>query len=102
MIDFLNTFCLKNLINELTCFKSATPSYIELILTNKKSILMRSETFENSLSDFHKVKTTILSKTMTNGILFTDCKSFDENKFNDKLNSKKNKKKNKLPNIRDN
>ena len=103
MIDFLNTFCLENLINEPTCFKSATSSCIDLTLINKKSLFMRSETFGNGLSDFHKVTTTMLRKIIPKGnpksILYRDYKSFDRNKFNEELNSKMKNEKLQLYNI---
>ena len=35
VIDFSNTFCLEHLINATIYFRSATPSCINLILTNK-------------------------------------------------------------------
>ena len=100
MIDFLNTFCFENLIKEPTCFKSAIPSCVALILSNKKSLFMRSETFENGVSDFHKVTTAILRKTIAKGnpktIIYRDYKLFDQNRFNEELNPKMNKKKEKL------
>ena len=81
MIDFLNTLFLENLINETTCFKSATPSCVVLILTNKIFLFVRSGTFESGLSDFHKVTTTILRKTTPksklNTILYRDYRSFE-------------------------
>ena len=96
MIDFLNTSCFENLIKEPTCFKSAIPSCVALILSNKKSLFMRSETFENDLSDFHKVTTAILRKTIAKGnpktILYRDYKLFDQNRLNEELNPKMKKK----------
>ena len=50
--------------------KSATPPCIDLTLTIKKSLFMRLETFENGLSNFHKVTTTILPETIPKGNLF--------------------------------
>ena len=64
---------------------------------------MRSETFGNGLSDFHKVTTTMLRKIIPKGnpksILYRDYKSFDPNKFNEELNSKMKNEKLQLYNI---
>ena len=62
-LDFLNPFCLENSMKDATYSKSATPSYIKLILTNKKSLPMRSGIFEKCLPDVYKVTT---SKTQKN------------------------------------
>ena len=43
---FNETFNLKNLINEPTCFKSQNPSMIDLILTNHRSSLMKTAVLE--------------------------------------------------------
>ena len=70
--------------NMIFC-KPATPSCIDLNLTNKKSFFMRLGTFPNGLSDFHKVATTILRKTTPKGnpktILYRDSNLFHQNKF---------------------
>ena len=51
----MDAFCLKNLIKEPTCFKSIVPTKIDLIVTNQKSLFMKSSAYESGLSDFHKL-----------------------------------------------
>ena len=46
---------LKVLIKKPTCYKSNTPSCIDLILTNGKCLFELSNTFETGLSDHHKL-----------------------------------------------
>ena len=63
--DLMDAFCLENLIKEPTCFKSTVPTTIDLIVTNQKSLFMKSSAYESGLSDFHKLTTTILRKSIT-------------------------------------
>ena len=65
--DLIDTFCLENLIKESTCFKSTVPTTIDLIVTNQKSLFMKSSACESSLSDFHKLTTTIQRKSIAKG-----------------------------------
>ena len=44
MEQLLNTFSLESLITTPTCFKSVTPTCIDLILTNHKQYFMKSQT----------------------------------------------------------
>ena len=87
----MNAFCLKNLIKEPSCFISIVPTKIDLIVTNQKSLFMKSNAYESGLSDFHKLTTTILRKSITKGnprnILYKDYKIFDQKKFEDQLRS---------------
>ena len=50
---------------------------------------MKSTTFETGMSDFHKLTTTILRKTINNGnakkILYRDYKAFNHNTFETRL-----------------
>ena len=89
--DLMDAFCLENLIKEPTCFKSTVPTTIDLIVTNQKSLFMKSSAYESGLSDFHKLTTTILRKSITKGnprnILYRDYKIFDQKKFEDQLRS---------------
>ena len=55
MQDLMNAFCLKNLIKEPSCFISIVPTKIDLIVTNQKSLIMKSNAYESDLSDFHKL-----------------------------------------------
>ena len=58
-------------MNQPTCFKSAIPSCIDLVLNTKKLFFMRSETVKFGLSDFHNFTTTILRKTISKGTFKT-------------------------------
>ena len=53
---------------------------------------MKSTIFETRMSDFHKLATTILGKTISKGnakkILYIDYKAFDQNTFEARLKSK--------------
>lgn len=53
-------------------------SCIDLFLTNQKCSFMKSSTFENGLSHFHKFITAILRKTIPKGKSY---KSFDQGNF---------------------
>ena len=57
---FMNTFNLESLINKPTCFQSANLTYIDLILTNKKSLFKNSNVLEVRISDHHSFITTVL------------------------------------------
>ena len=43
-----------------TCYQSNNPTFIDLILTNKKNLFKLSDTFETGFSDQHKLISTIL------------------------------------------
>ena len=59
--EFYNTFNLKNLIKEPTCYKNIhNPSSIDVILTNRKKDFGNSIAIETGLSDHHKMVLTIL------------------------------------------
>ena len=61
MSDFCETFDLRNLVKEPTCFKSIqNPSCIDLILTNRPNCFKNTITVETGLSDFHKMTVTVL------------------------------------------
>ena len=89
--DLMDAFCLENRIKEPTYFISTVPTTKNLIITNQKSLFMKSSAYESGLSDFHKLTTTILIKSVTKGnsrnILYRDYKMFDQNKFEDQLRS---------------
>ena len=53
----MNTFNLESLINEPTCFQSASPTCIDFILTNKKSLFKNSNVLEVGISDHHRLIT---------------------------------------------
>ena len=60
--DLMDAFSLENLIKGPTCFKSTVPTTIDLIVTNQKSLFMKSSAYESGSSDFHKLTTTILEE----------------------------------------
>ena len=51
---------LDNLISMPTCYQSNDPTCIDFFLTNKNNLFKLSDTFETSLSDHHKLISTIL------------------------------------------
>ena len=51
----MQLFNLKNLINITTFFQSDKPCCIDLIVTNKKSLLKNTKTFEVKISDHHRL-----------------------------------------------
>ena len=63
---------------------------IHLIITNQKSLFVKSCTFECSLSDYHNATTTILGKTMRKGninIFSRDNQSFNQTTFGEDLSN---------------
>ena len=92
--NFMCSFDLESLINSPTCYKSTNPSCNDLILTNKKNHFMKCTTFETGFSDHHKLITTILRKTISNGnskkMFYGDYKRFDQKKFETELKLKLN------------
>ena len=87
--DLMDAFCLENLVKEPTCFRSTVPTTIDVIVTNQKSLFMKSSTYESGFSDFYKLTTIILRKSITKGdprnILYRDFKIFNQKKFEDQL-----------------
>ena len=57
----------ENLIKEPTCFKSTSPTTINLFLTNRKGYFVKSSTNETGISDHHKLIKTFLKSTYTKG-----------------------------------
>lgn len=53
MLNFLESFSLKSLINEPTCFKSKDGRCIDLILTNRPLSFKKSGSLETGISDYH-------------------------------------------------
>ena len=89
---FNETFNLKNLINEPTCFKSQTPSMIDVILTNHRSSFMKTAMLETGFSDHHKMIFSILKHTFAKGppkvVCYRGLKNFYLKVFNIYLKSK--------------
>ena len=62
MKSFCQIYSFKNLLDKPTCYKNSTnPSCVDLIITNKLRSFQNCCTFENGLSDFHKVTLTVLN-----------------------------------------
>ena len=58
---FCRTYHLHNLIKDPTCFKNTDKSsFIDLLLTNFPNSLIKSQTLETGLLDFHKLTLTVL------------------------------------------
>ena len=58
MADFCDTYNLRSVITEPTCYKNpGNPTYIDLILTNHLCSFQNAYVFETGLSDFHKIMT---------------------------------------------
>ena len=61
MLDFLNTYNMKNLVKQKACYKNPeNPSCIDLILTNSHKSFQNTYVFETGLSDFHKMNASVL------------------------------------------
>ena len=70
---FNETFNLKNLINEPTCFKSQNPSMLDLTLSNHRSSFMKTVVLEIGTSDHHKMIFSILKHNSAKGQSKTIC-----------------------------
>ena len=86
MNNFCETYDLKNLIKEPTCYKNAiNSSTIDVILTNKPRRFLSSMAIETGLSDYHKMVLTVI-KSYCKKIepiitTYRDYKHFDDNFF---------------------
>ena len=61
MIDFCDTYNLKNFVKDPTCLKNVEhPYYIDLILTNRPKSFQINVVTETGLSNFHKMTVTVL------------------------------------------
>ena len=71
---------------------SHTPSFIDLILTNRKHLFQLSNTFETGLSDHHKLICTILKSGGFKGApvdkIYRSYKTFDVDRFKEILKIK--------------
>ena len=86
-----DSFNLEHLIKTPTCFKGS-PSYIDLIITNRKTYFKKVEILETQILDFHKLTAVIsksqISKAPSKRKLYRDNKEFVENSFNNDLKTK--------------
>ena len=86
MKEFCDTYNLKNLITEATCFKNpCNPSSVDVILTNRGRSFTNSITVETGLSDHHKLTITVLktyvSKQVPMVIKYRDYRKFNSQNF---------------------
>ena len=87
---FMETYNLKNLVKEPTCYKNPlNPSCIDLILTNKSRNFKNTSTFDFGLSDFHKMVVTSFKFNYNPGkpkvMYYRSYKNFNKNAFNGEL-----------------
>ena len=90
MNEFCQTYNLKNLINEPTCFKNPlNPSTIDVILTNEVSSFSNNCTLETGLSDHQKMTITVLKsffrKQVPVTIKYRNYINFDKKAFHNEL-----------------
>ena len=90
MKSFCETYNLKNLIKEPTCYKNPlNPSSIDVILTNKFRSFRDSRAIETGLSDFHKMTITTLKtffqKKSPTVIKYRNYKLFYDEQFHNEL-----------------
>ena len=90
MKEFINTYGLKNLVKEPTCYKNPmNPSCIDLILTNRYMNFQNTTTVETGLSDFHRMTITIMKtffkKKKPKIISYRDYKKFSNMFFRNEL-----------------
>ena len=87
--EFCNSFNMKNLVKEPTCYKNYdNPSCIDLIITNRPRSFQNTITLETGISDFHKMNLTVLKSSLKKqppkiivyrAIISTHQKTFVEN-----------------------
>ena len=90
---FCDTYDLKCLIKEPTYYKNPdNPSCIDIILTNNPKCFQSSCVVETGLSDFHRMKVTVLKTTFKKFepemIRYSDYKNFQNDQYRDKLTPK--------------
>ena len=82
---FMSTFDMECLIKKPTCFQSAKPNCIDLILTNKKELFKNSNVLEVGISDHHSFIVTALKTQLIKGNtkmkLHRDYSSFQMERF---------------------
>ena len=90
MSTFLNTYSLKNLVKEKTCFKSLqNPSTVDLFLTNNNRSFQGTRAISVGISDFHKLIITVMKTTFEKlpprKISYRSYKHFNEVDFRNDL-----------------
>ena len=79
-----NRLSLNNLIKVKTCYKSATGTLIDIMLTNKMKIFQKTSTVTTGISDCHTMIVTCLKahkKFPPKKIVYRDYKNFNKNTF---------------------
>ena len=83
--DLLDSYEAKNLITGKTCYKSAEGRCIDLMLTNQKASLMKTDAFETGLSDHHLMIYGMFkskfSKIPPKEFMYRNYKCFNEDQF---------------------
>ena len=87
---FCDTFGLKSLIKDATCYKNPeNPSSIDLILTNDPRHFQKSCFIKTDLSDFHRTVVTVIKTSFErlkpSVIDYGDYKSFEKKLFREEL-----------------
>ena len=90
LCEFRDVYNLKNLIDEITCYKNPnSPSSIDVILTNRKRNFRNSTAIETGFSDHHNMIITVLSGKLKKKdpvlLNYRSYKDFDENSFRGEL-----------------
>ena len=96
LTSFSNTYNLKNLIDKPTCYKNPNnPTYIDVILTNRKNSFYDTNVIETGLSDYHKMTVTCLKgyfeKLPPKTVYYRNYKFFDGVFFRNDLENELNK-----------
>ena len=89
MKDFLDSFSLKSLIKNPTCFKSKEGRCIDLILTNRPLCFKKSGSYETGISDYHHLIYSMFKSSFKKAppkvIEYRSFKNFDEASFRSDL-----------------
>ena len=91
-----NIYNLKNLIDKPTCYKiPSNPTYIDVMLTNRKNTFGNTSVTETGLSDYHKMTVTCLKcffqKLPPKKGYYRNYKLFDGASFRNQLENELNK-----------
>ena len=94
--QFMQELNLENVVKVPTCFKSDSPTCIDLILTSDKRKLANIKAIETGLSDFHAMVVTTLKgsfhKKGPRIITYRDYSKFDNHTFREKVGEEFNSK----------
>ena len=96
LYQYMQEFNLENVVKVPTCFKSDSPTCIDLILTSDKRKLANIRAIETGLSDFHAMVVTTLKgsfhKKGPRIITYRDYSKFDNHVFREKVGEELNSK----------